>query len=35
MITGQIKNQIDRIWDSFWGKQSPINSITDLLNTDK
>ena len=29
MITGQIKNQIDRIWDAFWGKQSGItNPIT-------
>ena len=31
MITGQIKNQIDQIWDAFWGKQSGItNPITVL-----
>ena len=36
MITGEIRNQVDRIWDAFWsgGIANPIEvieQITDLL----
>jgi type I restriction enzyme M protein len=32
MITGEIKNQIDRIWDSFWsgGISNPLEVIEQL-----
>lgn len=31
MITGQIKNHIDRIWNAFRGKQSGITNPTTMM----
>ena len=37
MITGELKSQIDRIWDSFWsgGISNPLEVIEQAMERDK